>query len=292
MDLKLYSSVGKRAKNSARDVKLVQALLNVYARKNNKTVLKIDGKNSSSLESAIAVFQKEYAKLSKPDSNVGANGITFRKLKESLANCFKAQALTKPSFGLVTWDSEGAEGGYYHSRKLHVPSSTSGLTIGRGYDMKLKSTTIISKDMASAGIEAKKGALLKQASGLFGSGAKQYIIDNDLLDFEISPDAQKKLFKLSYENESKEVKRICEKKDVVLAYGKTDWAKLHSAIKDITIDLKFRGDYTGRSRKAIQSAIAGNNLAAFKKVLKDKSKWSGVPKDRFDRRVRFLDSAK
>lgn len=292
MELKLYSSVGKRAKNSTKDVKLVQALLNAYARNNNKAVLNIDGKNSGSLESAIAAFQKEYVKLSNPDSNIGANGVTFIKLKESLASCFKAQALTKPSYGLVTWDSEGAEGGYYHSRKLHVPSSTSGLTIGRGYDMKLKSISLIAKDMASAGVDAKKVALLKQASGLFGASAKQYVIDSDLIDFEISPDTQKKLFGISYENESKEVKRICEKKDVVLAYGKTDWSKLHSAIKDLTIDLKFRGDYTGKTRKYIQSAIVGNDLAAFKKALKDRAKWPGVPKDRFDRRVRFLDSTK
>ena len=88
------------------------------------------------------------------------------------------------------------------------------------------------------------------------------------------------------------MKRISGKSDVVLAYGKTDWDKLNSNIKDIVVDLKFRGDYTGSTRKLIQKSIADNDLAAFKKVLKEKTNWSNVPQDRFDRRVTFLDKAK
>jgi peptidoglycan hydrolase-like protein with peptidoglycan-binding domain len=292
MSIKLFSSVGKGGKNAAKDVRLVQALLNVYARANDKSVLIVDGKTSGALEAAISAFQKDYVKLKKPDGNVGVNGRTFKKLKEVLSSRFKAKALTNPSFGLVTWQAEGAEGGFYHSRKLHVPSSASGLTIGRGYDMKTKSASTIAQDLVSAGVEAKTAAILKQASGLFGTTASQFIIDNDLLDFEISPEVQKKLFKLSYDAESDQVKRICEKKDVELAYGKTDWAKLNSTIRDITIDLKFRGDYTGTTRKVIQSSLVANDLAAFKTALKDKSNWPGVPKNRFDRRNTFLNSVK
>ena len=88
------------------------------------------------------------------------------------------------------------------------------------------------------------------------------------------------------------MKRISGKSDVVLAYGKTDWNKLNANIKDIVIDLKFRGDYTGSARKLIQKSIADNDLSAFKKILKEKANWSNVPQDRFDRRVAFLDKAK
>ena len=42
--------------------------------------------------------------------------------------------------GLLTYKAMGMEGGDFHSRKLHVPSDRSGLTIGRGYDMKEKSS--------------------------------------------------------------------------------------------------------------------------------------------------------
>ena len=289
---KILAAVGKGGKNNAKDVKLVQALLNVYARTNKNSTLEIDGKSSKELEEAIAAFQKDYVNASKPDSRVDVNGATFKKLIEVLSGVFKALDFTTPTFGIVTWESEGTEGGRYHSRKLHVPSSSSGLTVGRGYDMRRKSASKISTDLTSVGIDAKDSAKLKLSAGLFGEAASQFIIDNDLLDFQISADAQKSLFKISYDHESAEVKRICEKADVVLAYGKTDWTKLNSSIKDITIDLKFRGDYTGASRKNIQKTIADNDLEAFKKVMLDKTKWPNVPEDRFNRRKKYLENAK
>ncbi|HMY40558.1 MAG TPA: hypothetical protein PK011_14635, partial [Marinagarivorans sp.] len=86
-----------------------------------------------------------------------------------------------------------------------------------------------------------------------------------------------------------EVKRICGLDKNVKDYGQVDWIKLDSSIKDIAIDLKFRGDYTPASRKLIQKAIADNDLAEFKKQLKNAVNWPNVPKDRFDRRVKFLD---
>lgn len=46
--------------------------------------------------------------------------------------------MEKPKEGTITFDSEGTEGGLFHSRKLHVPTFSSGLTIGRGYDMRFK----------------------------------------------------------------------------------------------------------------------------------------------------------
>lgn len=198
----------------------------------------------------------------------------------------------KPDYGGVTWESEGAEGGRYHSRKLHIPGLTLGLTVGRGYDMKTKSAVTIYKDLIKAGVESKKAEKLKLAAKLFGASASQYIIDNDLLDLQISPEAQKVLFKISYDIESGEVKRICSKSDVVLAYGKTDWDKLNNSMKDITIDLKFRGDYTSFARKQIQKSIADSDLKAFKNVLQDETKWPNVPSDRFKRRSKFLDKTK
>lgn len=289
---KPLGTVGENGTNALKDVKLIQSLLNVYFRKNKKTTLIVNGKNNSSLESSISNFQKDHMKMSSPDSKVSPHGKTFSSLKAVLAATFKAIAVVKPSYGEVTWESEGAEGGLYHTRKFHVPSPYSGLTIGRGYDMKTKSASAISIDLIGAGVDANKVAIIKHAAGLFGDSASNFIIDKDLLDFQLTPDAQKKLFKISYDIESANVKRISEKKDVVLKYGKTDWSQLHSAIKDIAVDLKFRGDYTGASRKVIQKSIADNDFEEFKKLLNDKNNWGKVPKDRFERRNNFLGKAK
>jgi hypothetical protein len=93
---------------------------------------------------------------------------------------------------------------------------------------------------------------------------------------------------ISYDGLVKDVKRICADAGNVTEYGAVDWDNLDSAIKDVTVDLRFRGDYTRASRKNIQKSIADNDLKEFKKQLKDSTKWPGVPQDRFDRRVKFL----
>lgn len=290
MVIRIKSSVGKGGKNFPNDVKCIQALINVYLRSIGEPPTPVTGVSSTALETAINLFQINHMALTTTaDFRVDANGKTLKRLTQLLADVFKPLAVTTPTSGVVTWESEGAEGGRYHSRKLHVPSTSSGLTVGRGYDFRRKSKAKIKADLVACGLATTQADPLSGASGLFGSTAAQFIIDKDLLDFQLSPSQQKALFKISYDEEASEVQRICEKADVEKLYGKTDWANLNSTIKDITIDLKFRGDYTGPARKLIQKSISDNNLEDFKKLLKNRAHWALVPQDRFDRRVAFLD---
>jgi len=275
--LVISGSVGEKGENSAKDIKVVQALINVYLRLQSKKPLPVSGENDSALEQAISLFQTKHLKSSRPDSKVDSNGRTLKALLSVLKGVFKSQAIVAPKYGVITWNAEGAEGGLYHSRKLHVPGNTSGLTLGRGYDLRRKSPATITKNLGAAGVNAATTTVLKNASGLFGSTAKQFIIDNDLLDFQINSEMQKKLFKISYDAEAAEVKRICAKSDVVKLYGATDWSMLNSAIKNMIVDLKFRGDYTSSSRRFLQKSIVDNDLAEFKKHIINKSNWKNVP---------------
>ncbi|MDQ6961811.1 MAG: hypothetical protein Q9M28_04670 [Mariprofundaceae bacterium] len=192
--------------------------------------------------------------------------------------------------GKLTYDAEGMEGGRYHSRVLHVPSGTSGLTIGRGYDMKEKKSSKIEADMLAAGVDAANAATLGKAAHLSGSAAKSFISDNNLGDFEISMDTQEKLFASIYAELSKDVQRICNKADCVAAYGSVDWANLDDKIKDVLVDLRFRGDYTGRTRRLMQRFAAKNDLASFAAELSNRDNWASVPQDRFNRRVKYLNA--
>lgn len=194
-------------------------------------------------------------------------------------------AITK---GLLTYEAEGMEGGPYHSRKLHVPSNSSGLTIGRGYDMKEKTSETIEADLTEAGVENGDAKLLAGAAKLSGDLAKQFIVNNNLQDFEISMDTQEILFNASYEKMSADVKRICNKADCVKIYGKVEWDELNVAIKEVLVDLRYRGDYTPASRKLIQKVVADNDLESFTRTLSNRELWSRVPQDRFDRRAKFL----
>ena len=199
----------------------------------------------------------------------------------------------KPSRGLVTFESEGVEkpGSPFHSRVFHVPTSSSGLTIGRGYDMKMKSKAKIVADLTSAGVSPADAQKISGAAGLSGQAAKSFIASKGLSSFSITPETQVRLFEISYKDEEAEVKRICGKPDCVAKFGKVDWDKTHPAIRDIIVDLKFRGDYTPGSRNLVQKLIVHNDLAGLKKVMAARGSWSGVPQDRFDRRKAFLASA-
>lgn len=190
--------------------------------------------------------------------------------------------------GFLTYDAEGTEGGPFMSRVLHVPSSTSGLTIGRGYDMKEKSAQKITNDLVEAGVDEEQSKLLGEASGLSGDEAKAFIDSNGLGDFEITMEAQEALFEKTYQSMSKDVQRICNKDDCVAAYGPVDWENLEPKIKDILIDLRYRGDYTPSSRRRIQRFVSENDLASVTDDLANRDNWGNVPEDRFNRRRDYV----
>ncbi|HAS8389773.1 TPA: hypothetical protein I7701_24200, partial [Vibrio vulnificus] len=255
MSFEILGIVGTNKKNNVYDVKIIQALLNVYARKNVRKVLDITGKCDDELISKLVEYQNKHLNSAMPKYYVEPNGKIIKSLNDLVRSVFKPLSINPPLQGVLTWSAEGNEGGSYHSRKLHVPSDSSGVTVGRGYDLRMKKLALVRKDLASAGIRPDVISKLVGAIGLQGKRAKQFIIDSDLIDYQISVDAQLKLFNISYAFESSEVKRICNKADVVKKYGATDWANLNEKIKEVTVDLKFRGDYTPTAREYLQESI-------------------------------------
>ncbi|ELI9680871.1 hypothetical protein ACSL9E_004603 [Vibrio vulnificus] len=288
MSFEILGIVGTNKKNNVCDVKIIQALLNVYARKNVRKVLDITGKCDDELISKLVEYQNKHLNSAMPKYYVEPNGKIIKSLNDLVRSVFKPLSINPPLQGVLTWSAEGNEGGSYHSRKLHVPSDSLGVTVGRGYDLRMKKLALVRKDLASAGIRPDVISKLVGAIGLQGKRAKQFIIDSDLIDYQISVDAQLKLFNISYAFESSEVKRICNKADVVKKYGATDWANLNEKIKEVTVDLKFRGDYTPTAREYLQESIANNDLGSFKKIITNKSLWAKVPVDRFDKRVKYV----
>lgn len=202
-----------------------------------------------------------------------------------------SETVAGPGFGRLTFDAEGQEGGPYHSRVFHVPSPSSGLTIGRGYDMKNRSKSEIRDDLIAAGVPAADAALVSQAAGLTGDRAEEFVEENDLEDFEISQPAQVRLFEIEYRRQEADARRLATKADVTRAYGSTDWDTLNAFIKEVVVDLRFRGDYTPTSRKFLQAHIAANDLNGFAGEIADRGRWPSVPQDRFDRRRRFCEQA-
>src|SRR6185312_9404453 len=92
---------------------------------------------------------------------------------------------TEPDRGEVTWKAEGTEGGKHHSRRLHVPTDSSGLTLGRGYDMRNRTAADIISDLTRAGVLLKDAQTISGAAGLTGADARKFIRDKKLEHFEI-----------------------------------------------------------------------------------------------------------
>lgn len=287
MNLQLTGSVGRGGANRAADVKLVRALLNVHRRQQSLPVLPIDSSPGAELEAAIARFQNDRG-VKVATGLVAAGSQTWRWLQETLGSARTRVAILPPAEGRLTWEAEGQEGGRYHSRILHVPSASSGLTVGRGYDLKERSRAEVTRHLAAAGLPANQATTIAGAARLKAAAAEQFIIDNDLLDFEISASVQLQLFETVYAAMAQDVIRICGKQDVLERYGSTDWPALDSRIRDTLVDLRFRGDYTGTTRRQVQPPVVANDLNAFRQVIGNAGLWASVPGDRFQRRVRYL----
>jgi hypothetical protein len=287
--LSMTASVGVNAANKVVDVNLLKALLNAYARKYNLPILS-NNKVDEDFIDLIEHFQTNIVKIERSDGIVFANKVTFKSLLNSLHSGYKKVSITKPENGVLTWEAEGTEGGRFHSRSFHVPSNNSGLTIGRGYDMKEKTATQIKNHLILAGVEVMKADVISLAAGKIGNMAKKFVIENDLLDFEISAQAQLKLFEIIYKELELDVKRICNKSKIVTDYGVTNWIALNSKIKAVTIDLRFRGDYHGSSRRFLQKHITSNDLVEFTKEILKEANWGAVPSSRRQARIKFIQS--
>lgn len=196
-----------------------------------------------------------------------------------------------PEIGFLTFDAEGQEGGRFDSRRFHVPSATSGLTIGRGYDMKLRTKSEVRDDLAAAGVIAATSALISQAAGMAGAQADEFIAENHLEDFKIEPEQQLRLFEIEYARQAADARRLATKADVTKVYGATDWDALDTTIREVLVDLRFRGDYTPTTRRFLQVCVAKGDLAAFTQEIGNRENWPGVPTDRFERRKAICDAA-
>ena len=193
------------------------------------------------------------------------------------------------SKGQLTFDAEGEEGGAWHSRRPHVPSDTSGLTVGRGYDMKEKTPEKVRTDLVQAGVSETTAKLYAKAAGLEGDEARQFIAKNALP--EITPAQQKALFGRAYAEMERDVRRLADKADVVKEYGRVNWDRLDPAIYEALVDLRFRGDYTLATRKKLQKYVVANDLKGFTEAMSDMDLWKNVPRDRFRRRLQAVENA-
>lgn len=291
MKTQLTATVGRLGKNLQADVETIQALLNVVHRQSHQKTLNVNGRCDEETLTALENFQQSQHKLCLQTwPLVHHRCPTHRALQAALDKSIRPSALEQPTRGLLTWESEGREGGLFHSRSLHVPSKYSGLTIGRGYDCSQKSSKEILADLVDAGLDTPTALTLSKASGLRGMAAERFITSNDLLDFQITPEQQLRLFKTTYAAIRDYMISVSKSQKVNRALSSVNWANVDHRIIDVLVDLTYRGDYTTSSRALIADPVISNDFGGLCEVIRDKATWAKVPTDRFHRRVNFCES--
>ncbi|MGN5150708.1 hypothetical protein ACTG23_12740 [Aeromonas enteropelogenes] len=205
--------------------------------------------------------------------------------------------LTVPK-GQLTFDAEGndIDGSPWFSRVVHWPGGVSGVTIGRGYDLGQQPNP--DSDLNEVGIANELKVWLVNGKGKSGSQAREYYASAsyDINRIEISRRQQYDLFNLAYSYLEEDVKRICQKSATIRAYHSNPnatpqaaWDGIPAKIKEILVDLRYRGDYTPAARKVIQTSAFNGDITEFGRLLSDRSIWPNVPPDRFSRRVSYYE---
>ena len=193
-------------------------------------------------------------------------------------------------FGQRTFDAEGTESlGRYFSRSITWPGgSRSGVTIGRGYDMGLRSQLQVVRELGLAGVSRRDAEILALGAGLRGEAAAVFIRNNHDSAPILSLEAQQQLFETVTTPETiNDIKRIFAKKDTVAAYGVVDWETLPSAAQELVFDLRYRGDYTPTTRQRLQLILASQEWHKLPELMNDTAYWSalGVPRERIAARA-------
>lgn len=82
--------------------------------------------------------------------------------------------------GQAVFDAEGNDdpASRYYSRRPHVPDGNSGLTIGRGYDLRERTAASVIADLTAAGLTDAQARLYAGGVGLQGQRARDYVAAN------------------------------------------------------------------------------------------------------------------
>lgn len=201
--------------------------------------------------------------------------------------------------GQLTFDAEGndTDTSPWFSRKIHWPGGVSGVTIGRGYDLGQQGSA--NTDLVQIGITEPFKSWLVGSQGLSGTDAQSRFnsASEGIRNSTITRKQQYDMFMISYQRLENDVKRLSQKPDTIRVYHSNPqanpeqaWSDIQEKIKEILVDLRYRGDYTPHARSLIQRYAYSGDLNSFVNVLSVRSNWQNVPEERFNQRVSFYEN--
>lgn len=205
--------------------------------------------------------------------------------------------------GQLTFDVEGndIEGSIHFSRIAHWPPvGDSGITLGRGYDIGQQPN--VESDLKNIGIVDPFLSWIVGGQGKRRAEAGDYLAaaSEASRQHQITRKQQHQLFVFTYNLMEADVKRISTNSATLNRYypamvgrGEEAWAAIENRIKDLMVDLRYRGDYKPATREKLQEACYKNDFSNLKQIMRDEGFWvsaHNVPRDRFNRRRGYVDA--
>ncbi|WP_279022959.1 peptidoglycan-binding protein [Gibbsiella quercinecans] len=268
---RLTSSVGTCGTNTPDEVKAVQQLIdNAGYQLATGQTLAINGRCDKTTTEAIRWYQRLL--------NMSPNGLIqptdtwfIQALNEANAPHWRPKHSGGPlrvQQGQITFDAEGVD--YItavapfrqkrypnFSRILQwPPTNSSGVTLGRGYDMGNRSSGEIFTTLRQAGIEEYKAAICSKAAHLKGRQAEQFVKVYGPLVGEITHEQQIRLFELAYQVKLNEARNLYGRISHTIPDAPA-WEQLDQKIRDVIIDIFYQGVHNARA--LFQAAIEGKN---------------------------------
>lgn len=202
-------------------------------------------------------------------------------------------ALPPIRFGAHTFRAEvGPSHKPLLSRTIHWPGGgASGVTLGPGYDMGLRSAAQVVQELMQVGVPRAAAETLAKGAGLRGIAAQRYVALYRHSSPQISEQIERQLFtEVTTPEVVRDVKRILAKPDTVAAYGAIRWDALPQTVQELLFDLRYRGDYTPTTRRLLHPLIAAGDTAGLRAAVEDRAFWRarGVPEGRISARIELL----
>ncbi|EJM7150458.1 peptidoglycan-binding protein [Vibrio parahaemolyticus] len=282
-----------------------------------------DGDFGSVTNNAIKQFQRVYEpshgthesyQFSEVDGIVGKN--TILALDEAvnenwqyIDDSMDEKWLTVPK-GQFTFDNEGndIESSPYFSRKAHVPHNPggvvigqSGVTIGRGLDLGNPPTGATGQSPSKldlrelfqvAELTPELSNWLLSVEGVKKEKALESLHSSGLDEDELTLTRKQQhlMFNAVYDFMEEKTRILLTKPDVQKVYGDVGWNELPLKVKDLLIDLTYRGDNHGRSRKVFVPALVldkgFNDYSNFRNAMNE---LDNIPPERMKLRLKWLD---
>ena len=286
-----------------------------------------DGDFGSGTEQAVIDFQREFVpthevhteyEIRNHDGVVGKS--TLLALDEAVAiewiykiGGMNEKWLIVPK-GQLTFDAEGndIDSSIYFSRKSHIPNNNgivignSGVTLGRGLDIgsppsgasgQFPSKLNLQTMFDGAELNPKLSKWLLSIEGKTKKDGFNALKETTLTDAEltITRKQQYLMFNYIYDYMEEKTKILMTKPDIKKAYGDVKWGSIPEKVKEVLVDLTYRGDNQPTSRKKIVPALVKDALDGndsydnFKTAMEvTSSSWVSVPLDRKQKRFQHL----